>query len=136
MRDLDRQSRFEALVHRLGPWLETRSYEAGETMVTRDEAMDGMLLVTGGRAIASEDDSGSRVAEYGPGDALGAEAALAPHVPRMPVVAAVACRAALMTPAAREALERDDLALAVELDRYLIETMSARQSSMRPDRTT
>ena len=126
MRDLDRQSRFEALVHRLAPWLETRSYEAGETMVARDEAMDGMLLVTGGRAIASEDETGARVKEFGPGDALGAEAALAPHVPRMTVVAAVPCRAALMTPAAREALERDDLALAVELDRYLIETMSAR----------
>ena len=134
MRDLDRQSRFEALVHRLAPWLETRSYEAGETMVARDEAMEGMLLVTEGRAIASEDDGGSRVEEYGPGDALVAEAALAPHVPRMPVIAAVPCRAALMTPAAREALERDDLALAVALDRYLIETMSARWGRTRPDR--
>ena len=125
MRDLDRLSRFEALVDRLAPWLETRSYEAGETMVARGEAMEGMLLVTGGRAAAREDEAGSRVEEYGPGDVLAAEAALVPHVPQMPVTAAVPCRAALMTPAAREALERGDLALAVELDRYLIETMSA-----------
>ena len=126
MRDLDRQSRFEALVQRLAPWLETRSYEAGETMVAGGEAMEGMLLVTEGRAAAREEEAGARVTEYGPGDALAPGAALAPHVPQMPVIAAVPCRAALMTPAAREALERDDLALAVELDRYLIETMSAR----------
>ncbi|MDE0389293.1 MAG: SulP family inorganic anion transporter [Rhodospirillales bacterium] len=125
MRDLDRQARFEALLHRLAPWLETRSYDAGEVMVARDEVMDGMLLVTEGRTVAREDDTGSRVEEYGPGDALAPEAALAPHVSRTPVIAAVPCRAALMTPAAREALERDDLALVVELDRYLIETMSA-----------
>ena len=93
--------------------------------LARDEVMDGMLLVTEGRTVAREDDTGSRVEEYGPGDALVPEAALAPHVPRTPVIAAVPCRAALMTPAAREALERDDLALVVELDRYLIETMSA-----------
>ena len=128
MRDLDRQSRFEALLQRLAPWLETRSYEAGEIMVARDAVMEGMLLVTEGRAIVREDDTGSRVEEYGPGDALIAGAALAPHVPQMPVIAAVPCRALLMTPAARGALERDDLALVVELDRYLIETMSARQS--------
>ena len=125
MRDLDRQSRFEALAQRLAPWLETRSYEAGEIMVARGEAMEGMLLVTEGRAVAREDDTGSRVEEYGPGDALVPGAALAPHVPQMPVIAETPCRAALMTPAARESLERDDLALVVELDRYLIETMSA-----------
>ena len=84
-----------------------------------------MLLVTEGRAVVREGDTGSRVEEYGTGDALAAEAALAPHVPHVAVVAAVPCRAALMTHFAREAPERDDLALAVELDRYLIETMSA-----------
>ena len=126
MRDLDRQSRFEALVQRLAPWLETRSYGAGEIVVARGEAMDGMLLVTEGRAVAREEEAGARVTEYGPGDALAPEAALAPHVPQMPVIAETPCRAALMTPAAREALERDDLALVVELDRHLIETMSAR----------
>ena len=82
IRDLDRQARFEALVHRLAPWLETRSYDAGEIMVARDEVMDGMLLVTEGRAVAREDDTGSRVEEYGPGDTLVAGAALAPHVSR------------------------------------------------------
>lgn len=33
------------------------------------------------------------------------------------------CRAVLMTPAARQSLESDAAALAIELDRYLIETI-------------
>ena len=85
-----------------------------------------MLLVTEGRAIAHEGDTGARMAELGPGDALAAEAAFVPYVPQFSVVAATPCRIALMTPTARRALEREDLALAVELDRYLIETISAR----------
>ena len=125
MRELERQARFEALTERLAPWLEARTYEAGETIVAQGETQEGMVFVTRGRAIAREDAAGARVAEYGPGDALMAEAAFVPHVPQMSVLAAEACRTAVMTPGARQSLERDDLALAVELDRYLIETMSA-----------
>ena len=75
-----------------------------------------------------EEEAGARVAEYGPGDVLAAEAAFAPHVPAISVVAEAASRTALMTPASRRSLERDDLPLAVELDRYLIETMSANRA--------
>ena len=125
MQEVDRLARFEELVERLDPWLEARAFEADAAIVTQGEEQEGMLLVTEGRAIAREGDSGARMAELGPGDALAAEAAFVPYVPQVSVVAATPCRTALMTPAARRALERDDLALAVELDRYLIETISA-----------
>ena len=126
MRELDRLALFEALTQRLEPWLEHRAHEAGETILARGEAQEGMLLVTEGRAVAREGEAGARVREYEAGDVLAAEAAFAPHLPPFSVVAAAPCRTALMTPAARRLLEREDLTLAVELDRYLIETMAAR----------
>ena len=129
MRDLDRQSRFEALTERLEPWLEHRTHGADETILVRGGAPEGMLLVIEGRAVAREEEAGARVLEYGPGDALAAEAAFSPQPARLTVVAAVPCRTALMTPAAREALEREDPALAVALDRYLIETISGYRSA-------
>ena len=125
MRELDRLVLFEALIERLEPWLEHRAHGAGETILARGEAQEGMLLVTQGRAVAREDEAGARVREYEAGGVLAAEAAFAPRLPPVAVVAAVPCRTALMTPSARRALERDDLSLAVELDRYLIETMAA-----------
>ena len=128
MRELDRLARFEALTERLEPWLEHRDHGAGETIVVQGEQQEGMLLMTGGRAVVREEEAGARVAEYGPGDVLAAEAAFAPHVPAISVVAEAASRTALMTPASRRSLERDDLPLAVELDRYLIETMSANRA--------
>lgn len=118
----------EALAERLAPWLEARAYEIGEIIMAKGEAPAGMLLVTEGRAVAREEEAGARVVEYGLGDALAAEAAFTPHPARLTVVAAVPCRTALMTPAAREALERKDLALTVALDRYLIETISGYRS--------
>ena len=133
MQEIDRLARFEELAERLNPWLEVRAFEADATIVTQGEEQEGMLLVTEGRAIAREGDSGTRMAELGPGDALAAEAAFVPYVPQFSVVAATPCRIALMTPAARQALERDDLALAVELDRYLIETISATRTKLTSD---
>ena len=128
MRELDRLTLFEALTERLEPWLEHRAHEAGETILARGEAQEGMLLMTEGRAVAREGDAGARVREYEAGDVLAAEAAFAPHLPPFSVAAAVPCRTALMTPAARRLLEREDLSLAVELDRYLIETMAAHRA--------
>ena len=88
-----------------------------------------MLLVIEGTAVVHEGDSNARMAEHGPGDALAAEAAFAPHPAKVSVAAATHCRIALMTPAVRRALERDDLALAVELDRYLFETIAATRAA-------
>ncbi len=128
MREIDRLALFEALAERLEPWLEHRAHGAGETILARGEAQEGMLLMTEGRAVAREGDAGARVREYEAGDVLAAEAAFAPHLPLFSVVAAVPCRTALMTPSARRLLEREDLSLAVELDRYLIETMAGYQA--------
>jgi len=124
MRELDRLALFEALTERLEPWLERRAHGAGETILARGEAQEGMVLVSEGRAVAREGEAGARVREFQAGDVLAAEAAFAPHPAPFSVVAAVPCRTALMTPASREALEREDPALAVALDRYVIETIS------------
>ena len=123
LREVERQARFEALTERLKPWLQSRAYEAGETIVTRGEEQEGIQFLTQGRAMAREEDAGARMDEYGPGDALAAEAAFGDHAAEMTVLAVEPCRTALMTPSARRSLERDNLGLTVELDRYLIETI-------------
>ena len=123
LREVERQARFEALTERLTPWLQSRAYETGETIVARGEEQEGIQFLTQGRAMAREEDAGARMDEYGPGDALAAEAAFADHVAEMTVLAVEPCRTVLMTPSARRSLERDNLGLTVELDRYLIETI-------------
>ena len=123
LRELERQACFEALTERLTPWLQSRAYEAGETIVARGERQEGMQFLTRGRAMARAEDAGVRMDEYGPGDALVAEAAFGDHTAGMAVLAVEPCRTVLMTPSARRSLERDDPALTVELDRYLIDTI-------------
>ena len=119
--ELDRQARFEALTERLEPWLQQRRYAAGENVVARGERQEGMQLLIEGRATARAEDDGSRIEEFGPGDALAPKAAFGGHVVQISVVAEELCRTVLMTSIARQSLERDDPALTVELDRYLIE---------------
>ena len=123
VREVERQAGFEALMERLRPWLRSRAYEAGETIVARGESQEGMQFLTQGRAMAREEDAGARMDEYGPGDLLATEAAFGDHTAEMAVLAVEPCRAVLMTPSARRSLERDDLELTVELDRYLIDTI-------------
>lgn len=123
VRELERQARFEALMERLDPWLRGRTYAAGETIVTRGENQEGMQFLTEGRAVAREEDAETRMDEYGPGDALAAEAAFGDYRPEFSVLAVEPCRTVLMTPSSRRLLERDDLQLTVELDRYLIDTI-------------
>ena len=132
LREVERQARFEALTERLKPWLQSRAYEAGETIVARGERQEGMQFLTQGRAMAREEDAGARMDEYGPGDALAAEAAFGDHAAEMTVLAVEPCRTALMTPSARRSLERDDLGLTVELDRYLIDTILEYRARLLP----
>ena len=82
-----------------------------------------MQFLTEGRAIVHAGQAGARMQECGPGDALAPQAALGPHLAEISVTAQEPCRTVLMTSAARRSLERDDAALTVELDRYLIETI-------------
>ena len=132
VREVERQDRFEALTERLKPWLQSRAYEAGETIVARGERQEGMQFLTQGRAMAREEDAGERMDEYGPGDALAAEAAFGDHAAEISVVALEPCRTVLMTPSARRSLEQDGLGLTVELDRYLIETILEYRARLLP----
>ena len=130
--ELERQACFEALTERLTPWLQSRAYEAGETIVARGERQEGMQFLTQGRAMAREEDAGARMDEYGPGDVLAAEAAFGDHAAEISVLAVEPCRTVLMTPSARRSLERDDLELTVELDRYLIDTILEYRARLLP----
>ena len=132
VREVERQVRFEALIERLEPRLQVHTYEVGETIVARGEEQEGMQFLTQGRAMAREEDAGARMDEYGPGDALAAEAAFADHAAEITVLAVEPCRTALMTPSARRSLERDDLVLTVELDRYLIDTILEYRARLLP----
>ena len=123
VRELERQARFEALMERLGPWLRGRTYAAGETIVARGKNQEGMQFLTQGRAVVREEDAGTRMDEYGPGDALAAEAAFGDYEAEISVLAVEPCQTVLMAPSSRRLLERDDLKLTVELDRYLIDTI-------------
>ena len=134
LRELDRLARFEALTERLRPWLRDCVYAGGETIVARGGKQEGMQLLTGGRAMAREEDAGARMEEYGPGDALVTEAAFGDHAAEISVAAVGPCRTVLMTSSARRRLERDDLELTVELDRYLIETILEYRSRLPPGR--
>ena len=134
LRELERLARFEALTERLKPWLRDRSYACGESIVAQGEKQEGMQLLTQGRATAREEDTGARMEEYGPGDAIVTEAAFADHAAGISVTAVEPCRTLLMTPSARERLEQDDLELTVELDRYLIETILEYRARLLPSR--
>ena len=123
VRELDRQARFEALTERLGPWLQPFAYAAEEAIVAHGEIQQGMQFLTAGRAMARAGQAGARAQEYGPGDALAPQAAFGPHLAETSVTAQEPCRTVLMTPSARRSLERDDAALTIELDRYLIEAI-------------
>lgn len=123
VRQLDRQVRFEALIERLRPWLQDQTYAIGETIVARGEKQKGMQFLTEGRATVRGEGAGARMDEHGPGDALASKAAFKSHVAEISVVAEEPCRTVWMTPSARRSLEQEDLALTVELDRYLIETI-------------
>ena len=132
VREVERQVRFEALIERLEPRLQDRVYAVGETIVARGEEQEGMQFLTQGRAMAREEDAGARMDEYGPGDVLVAEAAFGDHTAEITVLAVDLCRTALMTPSARLSLERDDLELTVELDRYLIDTILEYRARLLP----
>ena len=130
---MERQAGFEALIERLRPWVEERAYAAGEVIVEQGEGAEGMQLFVEGRARAARaTDSGTRMEEYEAGDALMSEAALGRSSARVSVAAVGACRTVLMTQRARRSLERDDPTLALDLDRYLIETIAEQHKRRLP----
>jgi len=119
IRYLDRQVVFEALIERLDPWLESRAYAAGETVVAKGEKQDGMrLLVEGQVSVFAED--GKRLRQHDPGDTLSIQAAFGDRPAPADATADRRCRIMLLTPVARRVLENDDPRLALELDRYVM----------------
>ena len=132
LRDTDRQARFEALTEQLGPWLEDRVYTAGENVVARGERQPGMQLLVEGRVTKRDGEAGPRVDEFGQGDALMPQAAFEDHVAESCLAAESPCRTVLLTPPARRSIERGHPELAVDLDRYLMETFLAHRASPPP----
>ena len=132
LRDTDRQARFEALTEQLGPWLEDRVYTAGENVVARGERQPGMQFLVEGRVTKRDGEAGPRVDEFGQGDALMPQAAFEDHVAESCLAAESPCRTVLLTPPARRSIERGHPELAVDLDRYLMETFLAHRASPPP----
>ena len=119
MRYLDRQVMFEELVERLDPWLESRTYAAGQTVAAAGGEQDGMGLVAEGR-LSVFDEDGKRLRQHGPGDVLSVQAAFGDYRAPSDAVAEDRCRIMLLTPVARRVLENDDPRLALEFDRYVM----------------
>ena len=121
LRDLSRQARFEELTARLGPWLEERVYAKGEIIAARGENQQGMQLLMEGRVTECDGLAETRIDEFGEGDSLVTAAVFEAHVPQTSLAAERSCRTALLTRSARRSLERELPALAVALDRYIME---------------
>ncbi len=124
MSQLEMDVRFEELIDRLNPWVEESAHAPGQAIIARGELVDGMHLLVEGTAYAFDRDSGIRVDEYNVGDALMPEAAIGSFAARLTISAIEPCRTVVMTVEGRKTLECEDPALALELDRYLIEAMA------------
>ena len=101
---LDRRILFEDMAHELREWLEVRDYQPGEALVAAGAPQDGLQLLLLGRASAYEAD-GSRLRQYGPGDAIGVRGAFEVHAAAAATVADEPCRTLILTPVVRRWLE-------------------------------
>ena len=126
-RHLDRQVLFEDMVDELRDWLEPRSYDAGEALVSIGERQNGLQLLIGGQASAY-DVNGTRLFQCGPGDAVEPRSAFGPYAAKTVMIADQPCRTMMLTPAARLWLEENEERLIVKLYRYLL-TMKSREGT-------
>ena len=118
-RHLDRQVLFEDLVDELGDWLEPRSYDAGESLVSIGEQQNGLQLLTSGQASAY-DAKGTRLFQCGPGDAVELRSAFGAYAAETAMIADQPCRTMMLTPAARLWLDENEERLTLKLYRYLL----------------
>lgn len=116
---LDRRILFEDMAHELREWLQVRDYEPGEALVAAGTPQDGLQLLVMGRASAYEAD-GSRLRQYGPGDAIEPRGAFEVHEATAATVADEACRTLVLTPAVRRWLEENRARLMQDLYGYLL----------------
>ena len=118
-RHLDRQVLFEDMVDELGDWLEPRSHDAGEILVSIGERQNGLqLLITGQASVY--DVNGTRLYQCGPGDAVEPRSAFGAYAAETAMIADQPCRAMMLTPAARLWLEENEEQLILKLYRYLL----------------
>ncbi len=116
-RHLVRQMRFEDLMEKLRSWLTPRDYDADTALANADEPQEGLQLLLSGRASAY-DAAGVRLHQFSPGDVIWLAGAAGGRVTS--VVADEACRAMVLTPAARRWLEEHEERLALDLYRYML----------------
>ena len=118
-RHLDRQVLFEAVVDELQNWLEPRDYDAGEAIVSIGEQQNGLQLLVRGRASAY-DANGTRLFQYGPGDAIEPRSAFGAYAAETAMIADQPCRTMMLPRAARLWLEKHEEPLILKLYRYLV----------------
>ena len=128
-RHLDRQAQFEELLDDLEPWLETREFAAGETLVASGTPRDGLLLLCEGRA-SRFDDAGARLFQFSPGDVIEPRGAFDSSIAANATVADERCRTLVLAPDARVRLEKDDPQRVLKLYAYLFTGDSAVASVM------
>ncbi len=125
-RHLERQIEFEDLMNELRDWLTPCEYAADESLAGEDTSQVRLQFLISGRASARDGD-GSRLHQFGPGDAIGQPDAF--RVQTASVVADEACRTMALASAARLRLEANDERLAFRLYRYLL----AKQFGLEPN---
>ncbi|GAB6125894.1 SLC26A/SulP transporter family protein [Humidesulfovibrio idahonensis] len=113
---LEEEERFEALVERLGPYLDTRQAAAGEVMVRQGERPDGVWLLLSGQAeevARSGAGTSVRLRTLGPGGIAGHAAAGQANPAPGDIVTLTDCALAFLPASALRRLELEDQATAL-----------------------
>ncbi len=114
-RYLERQIDFEDLIEELQRYLNPHEYSAGETIAGPGAPQEDLQLLLSGRA-SGYDAAGTRLFQFGPGDAIWPEDA----PDQTSVVADKSCRTMVLTSVTRGWLEKNEEGLALKLYRYLL----------------
>lgn len=115
-RHLERQIQFEDLLEDLGRWMNPDGYLPGESVAGPAVTGQGLQFLVSGRAT-EQDDTGTRLLQYAPGDAIWPKA---PDAGTNSVVADEACKTLSLAPNDRRWLEENRPELALRLYRYLL----------------
>ncbi|MDR3641199.1 MAG: SulP family inorganic anion transporter [Humidesulfovibrio sp.] len=121
---LEEGERFEALVERLGPYLEHHRVAAGETILRQGDTPDGVWLFVSGQAeevLRNAKENPTRLRTLGPGSAVGQTAPQRGGSAPGGVIALTDCVLAFLPAASLRNLESADPAMALEF--YSLFTM-------------
>ena len=114
-RYLERQIEFEDLIEELRSYLNPHEYSAGETIAGPGAPQKDLQLLLSGRA-SGYDSAGTRLFQFGPGDAIWPEGA----PDQTSVVADESCQTMVLTSFTRGWLEENEEGLVLKLYRYLL----------------